>query len=407
MTDVLISGGGVAGSALAWWLRRHGLRPTVVERAPAPRDGGYKVDVRGAALTVLDRMGLTGQVRAHDTGMRLARFLDGRGRQLATMDAALFGGRSDDDVEIMRGDLTRILRAAAGDVEHRFDDSVTALRADADGVDVTFARGPRRRFDLVIGADGLHSTVRRLAFGPASRHLRPLGHHIAICTVPAGFGEERVELLHPAPGRSVGVYRTAGAPDARALFLFRSPGDAGDHGDAGDRGDVAAQRALLGRAFAGAGWRVPELLAALPDAPDLYLDEMSQVRMVSWSAGRVGLVGDAAYAASPASGQGTSLGLVGAYVLAAALAEAGGNPAAGFAAYERRMRPFVAANQALAERNLKGMVLGSAGQIRFQTLMLRLLPRLPGRERMISRVAEPIRRAATAITLPDLPTRAT
>ncbi|MFG1678075.1 FAD-dependent monooxygenase [Micromonospora sp. NPDC049282] len=401
MTDVLISGAGVAGSALAWWLRHHGFRPTVVERAPAPRDGGYKVDVRGAALTVLDRMGLAGPVRAHDTGMRLARFLDRRGRQLATMDAALFGGRSADDVEIMRGDLTRILRAAAGDVEHRFDDSVTALHADADGVDVTFARGDHRRFDLVIGADGLHSTVRRLAFGPESSHLRPLGHHIAVCTVPAGFGEDRVELLHPAPGRTVGVYRTAGAPDARALFLFRSPADAHDPGD------VAGRRAVLHRAFAGAGWRVPELLAAAADAPDLYLDAMSQVRMASWSAGRVGLVGDAAYAASPASGQGTSMGLVGAYVLAAALAEAGGRPAAGFAAYERRMRPFVAANQGLAERNLKGMVLGSAGQIRFQTTMLRLLPHLPGQQRMISRVAEPIRRASTAITLPDAPARAT
>ncbi|SBT65033.1 2-polyprenyl-6-methoxyphenol hydroxylase [Micromonospora sediminicola] len=400
MTDVLISGGGVAGCALAWWLRHRGFRPTVVERAAAPRDGGYKVDVRGAALTVLDRMGLTGSVRAHDTGMRLARFLDRRGRQLATMDAALFGGRTGGDVEIMRGDLTRILRAATGDVEHRFDDSVTALRPTADGMDVTFARGAHRRFDLVIGADGLHSTVRRLAFGPESAYLRPLGHHIAICTVPSGFGEERVELLHPAPGRTVGVYRTAGAPDARALFLFRSPAEAPDQGDA------AGQRALLGRAFAGSGWRVPELLAALPDAPDLYLDAMSQVRMERWSSGRVGLVGDAAYAASPASGQGTSLGLVGAYVLAAALAEAGGQPAAGFAAYEQRMRPFVAANQALAERNLKGMVLGSATQIRFQTSMLRLLPRLPGRERMVSRVAEPIRRASDAITLPDPPARA-
>ncbi|NES13873.1 MULTISPECIES: FAD-dependent monooxygenase [Micromonospora] len=400
MTDVLISGAGVAGTALAWWLRHHGFRPTVVERAPALRDGGYKVDVRGAALTVLDRMGLREQVSRRDTGMRLARFVAADGRQLATMDAALFGGREGDDVEIMRGDLVRILMAATGDVDHRFADSITALRPAADGVEVDFASGTSRRFDLVIGADGLHSTVRRLAFGPASAYLRPLGHHIAICTVPAGLGEERVELMHPAPGRTVGVYRTAGAPDARALFLFPSPADAPDHRD------VAGQRAALARAFAGAGWRVPELLAALPDAPDLYLDAMSQVRMDRWSTGRIALVGDAGYAASPASGQGTSLGLVGAYVLAAALAEAAGDPVAGFAAYERRMRPFVAANQQLAERNLKGMVLGSAAQIRFQTLMLRLMPRLPGRERMIRRVTEPIRTAAAAITLPDVPARA-
>ncbi|MCW3817700.1 FAD-dependent monooxygenase [Micromonospora sp. DR5-3] len=397
MTNVLISGAGVAGPALAWWLRRHGFRPTVVERAPMLRAGGYKVDIRGAALDVIDRMGMGHEVRRHDTGMRLARFVDSSGRQLATMDAALFGGREGDDVEVMRGDLARILVDATGDVDYLFDDSIVALDQRADGVEVAFERAPNRRFDLVIGADGLHSTVRRLAFGPGSAHLRPLGHHIAIFTVPAEYGEECVELMHPAPGRTVGVYRTAGAPDARALFLFPSPAEEPD------RRDVAAQRAALARAYAGASWRVPDLLAAMDDAPDFYFDAMSQVRMDRWSTGRIGLVGDAGYGASPASGQGTSLSLVGAYVLAASLAEAGGDPAAGFAAYERRMRPFVAANQQLAERNLKGMVLGSAAQIRFQTLMLRLMPHLPGREGMIRRVTEPIRKAATAITLPDVP----
>ena len=397
MTTVLISGASVAGPALAWWLRRHGFRPTLVERAPALRAGGYKVDIRGAALEVIDRMGLRGQVERHDTGMRSARFVNATGGQLATMDAALFGGREGDDAEIMRGDLARILADATRDVEYVLDDSIAALTPSGGAVEVTFERGPRRTFDLVIGADGLHSNVRRLAFGPEPAHLRPLGHHIAIFTVPGEFGEEGIELMHPAPGRSVGVYRTAGAPDARALFLFPSPADVAD------RRDAAGRKALLAEAFTGAGWQVPRLLDAMWDAPDFYFDSISQVRMDRWSAGRIALVGDAAYGPSPASGQGTSLGLVGAYVLAASLAAASGDPVAGFADYERRMRPFVEANQALAERNLKGMVLGSAAQIRFQTLMLRLMPHLPGRERMIRRVTEPIRRAATAITLPEIP----
>ncbi|MFF5171790.1 FAD-dependent monooxygenase [Micromonospora sp. NPDC000089] len=397
MTDVLISGAGIAGPTLAWWLRRYGFRPTVVERAPARRTGGYKVDVRGAALTVLHRMGLAEQARRHDTDMRLARFVDSRGRQRATMDAQLFGGREGDDLEIMRGDLMRVLADATGDVEHLFDDSVTALTPVGDRVEVSFERSPRRVFDLVIGADGLHSTVRRLAFTGQPSPLRHLGHHIAIATVPAEFGVDRTELMHVAPGRSVGVYRTAGAPDARAMFLFRSPAESPEQRDA------AGRRAVLAAAFGDLGWQVPRLLAALADGPDLYLDPISQVRMDRWHTGRVALVGDAGYGPSPASGQGTSLSLVGAYVLATALARAGGDPVGAFEEYERRMRPFVAANQALAARNLKGMVLGSAAQIRFQLLMLRLMPHLPGREAMIRRVTEPMRRAATAITLPDAP----
>ncbi|PWU45117.1 FAD-dependent oxidoreductase [Micromonospora globispora] len=397
MRTVLISGASVAGPALAWWLRRYGFRPTVVERAPALREGGYKVDIRGAALDVIDRMGLRDEVRRRDTGMRLARLVNSSGAQLATMDAQLFGGREGDDAELMRGDLARILADATRDVEYLFDDSIAAMTPTADGVEVRFERGPGRTFDLVIGADGLHSTVRRLAFGPESAYLRPLGHHISIFSVRGEFGEDRTELMHPAPGRTVGVYRTAGAADAKALFLFPSPERGPDHRD------VAGQKALLAAAFGGVGWRVPRLLDAMWEAPDFYLDSISQVRMDHWSTGRIGLVGDAGYGPSPASGQGTSLSLVGAYVLATSLAAAGGDPAAGFADYERRMRPFVEVNQRLAERNLKGMVLRSAAQIRFQTLMLRMMPHLPGRETMIRRVTEPIRKAATAITLPDAP----
>ncbi|MEV4456424.1 FAD-dependent monooxygenase [Microbispora sp. NPDC049633] len=401
MRNILISGGSVAGLTLAFWLREHGFAVTVVERSPALRDGGYKIDIRGAALDVVGRMGLLDEVRRRGTDMRIARFVDARGRQLGTMDARLFGGREGDDVEIMRGDLAGLLYAAAGSgVEYVFDDSITSLNETPKGVRVTFASGPPRTFDLVVGADGLHSNVRALAFGEESRFVHDLGHHISIFTVPNHLHLDRTEMMHPAPGRSAGMYSTGDADDAKAMFLFSSPPLAYD------RRDVARQKKLLADAFSGQGWEVPRLLDAMEDAPDFYLDSISQVRMDRWSSGRVALVGDAAYAASPASGQGTSLALVGAYVLAGCLAEAAGDHAAAFAAYEREMRHFAEENQKLAANNLKGMVLKSATQIKFQMLMLRLMPHLPGRNRMIERITEPIRRAATAITIRDYRTPA-
>ncbi|MFI9813354.1 FAD-dependent monooxygenase [Saccharothrix variisporea] len=383
--DILISGAGVAGLSLAHWLRRYGVDVTVVERADALRDGGYKVDVRGAAVEVLRRGGVLERVREVETRVRDVHFVDARGRRVATMSADVFGGREGEDVEVVRGDLLRVLRDAA-DVEYLFGDWVEDLEDGDSGVRVRFGSGAERVFDVVVGADGVHSRVRGLVFGEEERFRHDLGHHVSIFTSSSAHGLDREELLYAEPGRTTNVYRTAGDDGARALFLFRSPEHAGRPAE------------QLARAFDNAGWKVPELVAEAARAQDLYFDSVSLIRMDRWSSGRVVLVGDAAYAASPASGQGTSLALVGAYVLAGELVE---GLEGAFERYETRMRDFVTANQALAEANLKGMVLSSKAKIWFQTRMLRLLPHLPGRDRVIERITEPIRRAATAIDLPQ------
>ncbi|GAA2307271.1 FAD-dependent monooxygenase [Nonomuraea roseoviolacea subsp. roseoviolacea] len=395
MTNILISGASIAGTTTAYWLRRHGFTPTVVERAPAIRKGGYKVDVRGAALDVIERMGLLDAVRARGTDMRHATHYDAAGRPVATMDADLFGGRTGDDAEIMRGDLNELLYdLTRDDVEYIFDDTVTGIAEDGT---VTFERSAPRRFDLVIGADGVHSVTRRLAFGPEERFRRDLGAHISISTVPNHLGLDREEAVHAAPGRTANVYSTRQDPTAKALFMWSSPSQTPGHRD------PARQKELLAEAMAGVGWEVPALLEAVRRSDDFYFDSVSQIHMDRWSRGRVVLVGDAGYCASPASGQGTSLALVGAYVLAGELARHGVE-GGGLDRYESVMRPFVAANQKLGPANLKGMVMGSRLAIRFQLFMIRLLPHLPGRDRMIERVAGAIHRAANAISLEDYKT---
>ncbi|GAA0899615.1 FAD-dependent monooxygenase [Virgisporangium ochraceum] len=395
MTRVLIQGAGIAGTALAHWLHRSGFHPTVVERADTLRAGGYKVDIRGAALTVVERMGVLGTLRELRTDVRGGSVVDARGRRVASMDADTFGWRTHGDAEVLRGDLTRVLHELTADrVEHRFGgrETVTALHDTGHGVEVTFASGTTETFDLVIGADGLRSPLRGLVFdGDPVRHL---GHHVAIFSVPNHLGLDREELTYVGPGRTALVYSTAGQADAKAMFLWAS--DPRDR----DPRDRAARQDVLAAAYAGEGWEVPTLLKAMDDAPDFYFDALAQVHLDGWSRGRVGLVGDAAYGASPASGQGTSLALVGAYMLAGELARHG---AGGFAAYEERMRGFVTRNQALGPANVKRMVLRTKGQVRMSMAMLSILGRLPGRDRMLSAMLAPIHRAATAIDLPDYP----
>lgn len=351
MTNVLISGASVAGPALAFWLRRHGFEVTVVERAPALRAGGQAIDIRGVALDVVDRMGLLDQLRRVRTQVRGMSMLDGAGNELMrSTEHAISSGRLDsDDIEVLREDLTALLyERTAGDVDYLFGDSIATLDQDDHGVRVTFERAEPRTYDLVIGADGLHSTVRRLAFGPEAAYLHHLGTYLAVYTMDNFLDLQDWQLWFRDGDIGGGIYPARNNTELRVNLGFMS--DPIDH----DYRDLDAQRRLLAERFAGMGWEVPRLLDGMGKAPDFYFDAMAQIRMDSWSVGRVALLGDAGYCASPLSGQGTSLALVGAYLLAAELAAAGGDHVTAFARYDERMRPFVAANQALATENPGG-----------------------------------------------------
>ncbi|GLX05613.1 FAD-dependent monooxygenase [Microbispora sp. NBRC 16548] len=346
MTNVLVSGAGVAGITLASWLRRHGFAPTVVERAPGLRAGGQAIDIRGVALEVAGRTGVLDEARRLRTGHRGMSVYDGEGNEIMRSEEMTYSsGRLDnDDIELLREDLTRLLyERTRGEVTFLFGDSITALEQDEQGVLARFEHAEPRRYDLVVGADGLHSTVRRLAFGPEREFVHHLGTYLAVFSMDNFLGLEDWQVWMQDGERGYGVFPVRGNTELRITLGFQS--------EPLDHHDPARLRAAVAEAFAGAGGETPRLLKGMEEASDFYCDSMAQIHLDRWSSERIALVGDAAYCPSPLSGQGTSLALVGAYVLAAELAAAGGAHEAAFAGYERRMRPFVALNQALATEN--------------------------------------------------------
>ncbi|WP_433713384.1 FAD-dependent monooxygenase [Nocardia sp. CA-084685] len=392
---VLISGASVAGPALAYWLARYGFTVTVVEQAPTLREGGYKVDIRGVAMEVVDRMGLMPQIREASTAMRGGVWIDGAGKALATLGPELIGLRSPGDDEVLRGDLAHILfDATKGEVEYVFGDSITGLVQQADGVTVRFRNSAPRVFDLVIGADGMHSAVRRLTFGPTEQFARHTGMAACVISVPNYLNLDHWELVHPTPGRVVQVYSTQ-RTTAKAQFIFQAPEQLPD------RRDRAVQQQLVTDAFDDAGWETPNLVRAMPESPDFYFDSVSQIHLDRWSDGRVAVVGDAAYCPSPLSGQGTSMALVGAYVLAGELKAAAGDHAVAFERYQHAMQDYVSENLTLGWSNATQMVAADRRAIRTQTTMLRMLRHMPWKGLALRPIIKPLERAANAIRLAD------
>jgi len=386
-TDILISGASVAGPALAWWLSRRGFHPTVVERAPHLRGGGYAVDFRGAThLTVLTKMGILDAIKASQTDLSSTTIVNEKGRPVAPMPVHVFAG----DVEILRGDLGRILYEATRDTTgYIFGDSITSLDEAADGVQVCFEHSRPRTFSLVIGADGLHSNVRRLAFGEDDRFVEDLGLCVSIFSMPDSAGLDHAGLVCSVPGRTAGVF-SAGDNQAIAQLYFAAPSLSYDYRD------TAQHKQIVAEAFAGMGWRVPELMAAMHQAPDFYFDTVSQVHLDRWSAGRVALIGDAACAAGP-GGNGTGNAVVAAYVLAGELAAAGGDYRTAFERYQQLLRPYVAKGQKQALGAKDFFAPPTPKKIAQLQRFYKMLPYLPVKGLMKYLTT----RTATGIKLPD------
>lgn len=343
---ILISGASLAGPALAYWLHRAGFTVTVVEKASALRGGGYPIDLRGTAIEVVRRMGLLPQIRERRVELGRFTFLGADGGQVASLrPAAVTGSAENQDLEVGRGDLTALLyESVRDDVEFLFDDSIDALDESGGRVDVAFRSGVRRSFDLVVGADGMHSNTRKLLFGPEAQFHRYLGYAFAVFTMPNTLGLSHELMLWNVPGKGAALYATGSSDDRVHAFLnFHRPTQPVEV-----LRNPAAQRELVTQTYAGARWQVPALVEAMNRADDVFFDTAGQIRLPAWSKGRVVLVGDAAYAPSFLTGQGSSLALVGAYLLADAL-DSHSDHVKALAAYEEGMRDFVTINQALVD----------------------------------------------------------
>jgi 2-polyprenyl-6-methoxyphenol hydroxylase-like FAD-dependent oxidoreductase len=343
---ILICGAGIAGPTLAYWLQHYGFEPTLIERAPALRSGGYIIDFWGLGFDVAEKMGLLPELRRVGYAINEVRIVGDRGKRTGGFNARAPQPALGDYVTILRSDLSRLIYESLGGVVRTiFGDTIRAIEQDDKGVRVTYEHAPVERFDLVIGAGGLHSPVRGLAFGPEGRYEKFLGYYAASFSAQ-GFPhkDQGAFVSYAAPGRQVSRYALRGN---RTAFLFVFASDrklsVGSH-------DLQAQKSVLHDRFGRDGWECPEILAALNACSDLYFDPVSQICMEHWSSGRVALAGDACFCPSLLAGQGSAIAVIGAYILAGELGKSGGDHKIAFTNYENALHPFITRKQRAAER---------------------------------------------------------
>jgi 2-polyprenyl-6-methoxyphenol hydroxylase-like FAD-dependent oxidoreductase len=349
MMRILISGAGIAGPTLAYWLAHYGFEPTIIETAPCLRTGGYVIDFWGTGFDIADRMGLLPELKRKGYIVREVIVVNRRGARVAGFPADAFSRMMHDRfVSLPRGDLAAsIFGKIEGKVEAIFGNCIDQIEQNKDGVCVTFEHGGTREFDLVVGADGLHSRVRELVFGAPDRFEKYLGYQVAAFAVE-GYRprDELVYVMYTEVGQQVARFSMR---DDRSMFLFIFKND-----DISGAQGLQAQKALLRNRFGASGWECPQILDALDTTGDLYFDRISQIRMNPqqglWTRERVTLLGDAAFCVSLLAGQGSALAMVAAYILAGELHRADGDYAAAFQRYQKLFGPFVLSKQKAALR---------------------------------------------------------
>jgi 2-polyprenyl-6-methoxyphenol hydroxylase-like FAD-dependent oxidoreductase len=341
--NVLISGASFAGLSTAHWLNKSGHQVTVVEVGSGLKMGGTPVDIKDQTVDIVKRMGLFEQIKANRLNLELTEF---KNADDITVNSRTLE-RSDDEFEIERDTLLNLLfDTIKDDVEFLFSNTITALEETPDNISVTFKDGSHRTYDLVLGCDGIHSVVRRVWFGPESAYAHFLGLYFFITIVNKSLIRQNTLQMYGVPNK--GVMLNAYNNKTDIALMFRPEAEIPY-----DYRDKEQHRKIVLDQFSGEGWRVPELLSEVRQASNLYFDKFCQIKMSSWSKGRVALVGDAGYCASPAAGMGGSLAIIGATALADAMEKHKDNYELAFAEYDRSLRPFIDEVQAAAVETLE------------------------------------------------------
>jgi 2-polyprenyl-6-methoxyphenol hydroxylase-like FAD-dependent oxidoreductase len=344
--SVLISGLGIAGATLAYWLAEQGFHPTLVERSPRPRTTGYVIDFWGRGYDIAERMGIIPDLKLEGYDVKELRLVDAYGRRVGGFEAQVFRALTDDRyLTIPRSELANaLLRKISGRHEIIFGDTIFSIEQSGEGVLVTFGNHKPRRYDLVVGADGLHSMVRKLAFGGAQVSETFLGYMAAAFEVE-GYRprDERTYVSFAAPGKQIARFALR---NDRTAFLFVFAAD----GVSPFATNIRTHKSILHAQFDDAGWECRRILEFLDKSDELYFDRVSQIKIDRWTRGRVALVGDAAFCPSLLAGQGAALAMVAAYVLAGELGKSHARPEIGMQRYEEILRPFITEKQTAATK---------------------------------------------------------